>query len=183
MRHLFGEQANAIRLESVLQRKIRSQSYWCGRTLRHYLQFFEKLNPFEQPTNNLRNACSFACVVNAEQATFWHSFAFASVPHALFAYRCGHAFRQNCVMGMCTFQRPLLPHYHWHAMRNNSTLSHKACNNSSCITVQDVKSLHLLHSLTTPRRISKNFWSRNCFRRAIFKNVEYFFIQQYFQKK
>ncbi len=24
--------ANAIRLESVLQRKIRSQSYWCGRT-------------------------------------------------------------------------------------------------------------------------------------------------------
>ncbi len=52
---------------------------------------------FQQPTNNQKNACSFACVTNAEQATFWHSLAFASVLHALFAfaYRCGHALKVN----------------------------------------------------------------------------------------
>ncbi len=41
---------------------------------------------FGQPTNDQRNA---------EQATFWHSFAFASVLHSLFvfAYRCGCALK------------------------------------------------------------------------------------------
>ncbi len=50
-----------------------------------------EVHSFGQPTNDQWNACSFACAANAEQATFWHSFAFASVSHALFAfaYRCG----------------------------------------------------------------------------------------------
>ncbi len=53
------------------------------------------VHSFGQPTNNQGNACLFACVVNAEQATFWHSFAFVSVSHALFAfvYRCGCALK------------------------------------------------------------------------------------------
>ncbi len=54
-------------------------------------------NPFGQPTNNQRNACSFACAENAKQATSWHSFAFASVPHTsfAFAYRCGCFFKRS----------------------------------------------------------------------------------------
>ncbi len=80
---MFSEQANAIRLESVLERKIRLQSYWCGRTL------------IRAPTNNQRNACSFTCVANAEQVTFCNLFTFALVLHVLFAfeYRCGRALR------------------------------------------------------------------------------------------
>ncbi len=55
------------------------------------------IHSFMQPTNNQWNACSFACAANTEQATFWHSFAFASVPHALFAfaYGCGCAFKDG----------------------------------------------------------------------------------------
>ncbi len=90
---LCSVQANAICLESVLQRKIRSQSYWCGHTL------------IRAANNNQRNACSFAYAANAEQATFWYLFAFALVPHALFAfaYRCGRAFRNKRVVLHCSF--------------------------------------------------------------------------------
>ncbi len=51
------------------------------------------VHSFGQPSNNQQNACSFACAANAEQATFWHSFAFTSVLHALFAFvhRCGRS--------------------------------------------------------------------------------------------
>ncbi len=54
------------------------------------------IHSFGQPTKDQRNTCSFAYAANAEQATFWHSFTFASVSHALFAfvYRCKHTFRQ-----------------------------------------------------------------------------------------
>ncbi len=85
MLRMFGKQANAIRLESVLQRKI----------LRNRTDV--NVHSFGQPTNNQGNACSFACVANAEQATFWHSLAFASISHVLFAfaYRCGRALTQK----------------------------------------------------------------------------------------
>ncbi len=51
------------------------------------------IHSFGQATNNQWNICTFARVANAEQATFWHSLAFVSVPHVLFAfaYRCGRA--------------------------------------------------------------------------------------------
>ncbi len=73
------------------------------RTLSVWSQYFKEkyvcnhtdvnVHSFGQPTNNQQNACLFACLSNTEEATFWHSFAFASVPHALlaFAYRCGRA--------------------------------------------------------------------------------------------
>ncbi len=75
------------------------------RTLSVWSQYFKEkyvcnhsdvdVHSFGQPMNNQWNACSFACAANAEQATFWHSFAFALVLHALFAftYRCGRAFK------------------------------------------------------------------------------------------
>ncbi len=68
--------------------------YFKEKDVRHHTDV--DVHPFGQPTNNQRNACSFACVANAEQATFCHSFAFASVPHALFAfaYRCGPGIRK-----------------------------------------------------------------------------------------
>ncbi len=63
------------------------------------------IQSFKQPKNNQRNACSFACATNVEQATFWHSFAFVSVPHALFAfaYRCGRALRLFCFLVIKSF--------------------------------------------------------------------------------
>ncbi len=73
---IFGEQTNAVYLESVLQRKIRLESYWCGCT------FIRATN--EQPAERFFVRFCGEC---------WTSnfLAFASVPHALFAivYRCG----------------------------------------------------------------------------------------------
>ncbi len=40
----------------------------------------------------IRNAGCMFHKANAKQITFWHSFGIISVPHALFAYRCGHNF-------------------------------------------------------------------------------------------
>ncbi len=55
------------------------------------------IHSFGEPMNNRWNTCLFACAAN-EQATFWHSLAFALVPHALFAFRCGRAFTWICAL-------------------------------------------------------------------------------------
>ncbi len=76
---MFGKQANAIRLESELQRKIHLQSYWCGRT------FIRAAN--EWPVERL-----LICLCNQH----WTSnfLAFSRIREQGFACRCGRAFKQ-----------------------------------------------------------------------------------------
>ncbi len=66
----------------------------------------------------IRNdGCTFK-YANAKQTTFWHSFEFASAPHALFAfaYKCGHNFEYTdlfvavrSVLTTCFYNGHLLP--------------------------------------------------------------------------
>ncbi len=100
-----------IRLCGICSANRRMLSFWSQYFKEKYVRNHTDVDvhSFGQPTNDQRNACSFACAVNAEQATFWHSFAFASVPHALFAsaYRCGCASTQRHSLHPCsTFGHP-----------------------------------------------------------------------------
>ncbi len=85
-----------IRLCGVCSANRRTLSVWSRYFKEKYVRNYTDVDvhSFRQPMNNQRNACSFACAANAEQATFWHLLAFAFIPHALFAfaYRFGHAF-------------------------------------------------------------------------------------------
>ncbi len=87
-----------IRLCGVCSANRRTLSVWSRYFKEKYVCHHTDVDvhSFGQPTNNQRNACSFAYVANPEQATFWHSLAFTSVSHALFAfaYRCGRALRE-----------------------------------------------------------------------------------------
>ncbi len=92
-----------IRLCGICSANWRTLSVWSwyykGKYVRNHTDV--DLHLFGQPTNNQQNTCLFACVANAEQATFWHSFAFPSVPHALFVfvYRCGRTlYRKELIM-------------------------------------------------------------------------------------
>ncbi len=69
------------------------------------------VHSFGQPTNNQRNACSIACAANTEQATFWHSFAIASVLYALFMYKCGCALTRTCTWYYCACAGQVHSHF------------------------------------------------------------------------
>ncbi len=97
--HNVDAYANNICLHSLMRRILANKqtlSVWSRYFKEKYVRNHTDVDvrSFWQPKNNHWNSCSIACVVNIEQATFWHSFAFESVPHALFtfAYRCGCTF-------------------------------------------------------------------------------------------
>ncbi len=110
----------------------------------------------------MRNACSFACAANAEQATFWHSFAFASVLHAMFAftYRSGHASRLvSHIFGPVPTRFVFIFH------QIHVIFSHFYGSNNVCIRYSDIKvktlyfsSASLFKIIFLPSKVSNEEW-------------------------
>ncbi len=71
---------------------------------------------------------------------------------------CGSSFRWNCAMYAHSSQRWLQSHLYKHVTRDGCTLFTQSQDGNNCLcitTAQDVKSLHMLCSLTAHRRSKK----------------------------